>query len=312
MLWKRVLDINDRALRDITLHSPSTGRRRAERRSGFDITAASEVMAILCLSRGYDDLKAKLGSILLGFTRSGSAFLGRDLGVEGAATALLKDAMLPNLVQTLEHGPALVHGGPFANIAQGANTVLATQMAMKLSDCVITEAGFGFDLGGEKFLDIVSPYGGFSPSLIVLVATARSLKLHGGVREDDLETANPEAVRQGGANLEKHIENARRFGVEPVVCINRFPSDTDRELQVITELCERADVRSSVATFRQDGGAGGTELAQIVADTLSEKPPKARTLYDWDQAGRNQDRDDRSRDLRSRRCRVHGRRPGRP
>ena len=282
VLWKRVLDMNDRALRDLTVHGSEKGTDRA-RRTGFDITAASEVMAILCLSRGYDDLKAKLSSILLGFRSSGEALFGRDLGVEGAAAALLKDAMLPNLVQTLEHGPALVHGGPFANIAQGANTVLATQTAMKLSEYVVTEAGFGFDLGGEKFFDIVSPYGGFKPSLVVLVATARSLKLHGGVRESELAQPNPEAVRHGGANLEKHIENVRKFGVEPVVCINRFPSDTDEELRTMTELCEAADVKSSVATFRQDGGDGGTELAGIVVDALAGRTNPARTLYDWKQ-----------------------------
>ena len=275
ILWRRALDMNDRALREVT-----TGRGKNARQSGFDISAASTVMAILCLSTSYAELKERIGRVLLGFTEDGTPFTGADLGIEGSAAALLRDALLPNLVQTTENGPAFIHGGPFANIAQGTASVLSMRLARKLADYVVTEAGFGFDLGGEKFLDLVGPTGGLMPSACVIVTTARSLKLHGGKDKTELNTPSVDAVRAGACNLEKHLENARKLGLAPIVAINRFPADTDAEIAAIHQVCDRAGVDASAVDVRAQGGKGAVELAKKVAAAV-ERKQVGRQLYDW-------------------------------
>ncbi|MBN1647815.1 MAG: formate--tetrahydrofolate ligase [Spirochaetales bacterium] len=279
LLWKRVMDMNDRTLRN-TVIGLGGHKNGVPRESGFDITAASEIMAILCLSMGYSDLKEKIGNILIGLTEDKRPVLARQLGVHGAAASLLKHAMLPNLVQTGENGPAFIHGGPFANIAQGASSIVATNLAMACSDIVVTEAGFGFDLGAEKFFDIVSPYGNFSPQAVVLVATVRACKMHGGVKKTELSNPNPAAVAKGIENLEKHLENITKFGVPAVVAINHFPDDTQEELTVISSRCESLGVPSAVCRHWAEGGDGALELANVVMELL-KKDAKARTLYDW-------------------------------
>ena len=279
ILWKRVIDMNDRSLRDIAIGLGGV-INGVPRESGFEITAASEVMAILCLSLGYSDLKKRLGNILLGFTREREPFRVRDLGIAGAATALLKDALLPNLVQSIEGVPAFVHGGPFANIAQGTNTILSTKLALKLSDYVVTEAGFGFDLGAEKYFNIVSRYAGWSPSLVVLVATVRALKMHGGVAKTALDEPNPDAILQGRENLEKHLENVRAFGMEPVVAINRFVRDSDAELESIRQICQQSGARCAIVNSWEEGGGGATEIAEQVLEVTAQNPPPYRPLYD--------------------------------
>jgi len=277
--WKRVMDMNDRSLREIVIGLKKNGFARE---SGFEITAASEIMAILCLSKDYEDLKQKIGNILLAQTlEDEKPFFARDLHIAGAATALLKDALLPNLVQTIEHGPALIHGGPFANIAQGANSILATKLALSLSDYVVTEAGFGFDLGAEKFFDIVSRYGQFSPQAVVLVASARALKMHGGVKKSHLQKDNPSAIKIGACNLEKHIENAKKFNVEVMVAINKFQSDTLEEIKVIEEICNQNQVISSVVEVREKGGLGGVDLAQKLVSKLDHNTYQPKHLYEW-------------------------------
>jgi formate--tetrahydrofolate ligase len=280
VLWRRVLDINDRTLRNVVT-GQSGNEANPLMSTGFDITAASTMMAILCLSQDYDELKQKIGRILLAFTQEAKPFTAGELGANGAAAALLRDALLPNLVQTSEHVPAFVHGGPFANIAQGTASVLSMRLARKLGDYVVTEAGFGFDLGGEKFMDLVGPYGGLMPSLVVLVATVRGLKLHGGAREDELNVPNVDAVWGGAGNLEKHVENVRKFGLEPVVAINRFPSDTENELAAARSICERAGVDASVVDYRAQGGVGGTELAEKVVSAVDRNGQHGHSLYDW-------------------------------
>ncbi|MCC7429840.1 formate--tetrahydrofolate ligase [bacterium] len=281
LTWKRVMDLNDRALRDIVIGLGGK-KNSVPRQTGFDITAASEVMAILCLSLSYSELKEKLGKIMLGYNHSEKPVFLRDLGIQGAVASLLKDALQPNLVQTTENGPAFIHGGPFANIAQGANSILATKLAMKTSDFTITEAGFGFDLGAEKFFDIVCRYGNFCPSAVVLVATVRALKMHGGVAKKDLLTSNPEAVLKGKGNIEKHIENVKKFGIKPIVAINRFVTDSDEELKVVREICERSDAEFSVVNFWEQGGKGGTELAEKVIDVVEAKKCVYKPLYELD------------------------------
>ncbi len=279
--WKRVVDLNDRALRQILV---GLGEKNGLiRETGFDITAASEIMAILCLSMSYSELKERIDKILIGYTKNKEPFYAKDLNVSGAVAALLKEALMPNLVQTTENGPALVHGGPFANIAQGANTIMATNLAMALSDIAITEAGFGADLGAEKFFDIVCPYGGFYPSLVVLVATARALKMHGGVNKKELNKENVEAIKKGAENLEKHIENMRKYKVEPVVCINEFPTDTQAEVDAILEVCKRNNVEMAVSKNWAEGGKGAKDLAEKVVKLLDATPDKQEpmTLYDW-------------------------------
>jgi formate--tetrahydrofolate ligase len=282
VLWNRVMDMNDRALRNVVVGLG--GRTNGmPRECAFDITAASEVMAILCLSRSYSELKEKIGNILVATTRAGDPIRVRDLRVHGAAAALLKEALLPNLVQTGENVPAFIHGGPFANIAQGTNSIIATNLAIRSADYTVTEAGFGFDLGAEKFFDIVSPYGGFKPTAVVLVATVRALKLHGGKPKKSLNETDAGAVAKGGENLEKHIENIAKFGVPAIVAINRFPTDTDDEINAVREICRGKGVAWAESTHWADGGAGAENLAKTVLEIVDEIPEAgARKLYQWD------------------------------
>jgi formate--tetrahydrofolate ligase len=280
ILFRRALDMNDRALRQTVLGLG--GRLQGyPREEGFLITAASEVMALLCLAEGLLDLKDRLGRILLAFTFDGRPVRAGDLKVTGAMAALLRDAIHPNLVQTQEGSPALVHGGPFANIAHGCNSVLATKLALKLGEICITEAGFGFDLGAEKFFDIKCGYAGLAPDAVVLVATARALKYHGGVPMAAVDREDLPAIKAGMANLEKHVEDIRLFGVPLVVALNRFPSDTGRELEAIVEHCAGLGVRAVPAEVFVRGGAGGEGLAAALEDVLAREPSHFRPLYDW-------------------------------
>jgi formate--tetrahydrofolate ligase len=279
--WKRVMDMNDRALRNIVVGLGGSINGYA-RETGFDITAASEVMAILCLAEGYGQLKQMLGNVLIGFDHSNKAIFGRDLNVHGAAAALLKDALKPNLVQTLEHNPVFVHGGPFANIAQGANSVIATRMALRLGDFAITEAGFAFELGAEKFFDIVARKAGFEVSCVVLVATVRALKFHGGTKLADLDKEDPDAVEKGFPNLEKHIENIKQFRVPAVVSINQFASDKPSETQRLVSLLEARGIQYAFADGWARGGAGMTELAAKVAAVACRTNCAHETLYPLD------------------------------
>ena len=271
--WKRVLDVNDRSLRNIVsgLGGSANG---IPTETGFDITAASEIMAILCLATDIDDLKRRVGNILLGYTYDGKPFTVNDMGIAGAITVLLKDALLPNLVQTTENTPAFIHGGPFANIAHGCNSVLATQMALTYGDYVITEAGFGADLGAEKFFNIKCRKAGLSPKLTVIVATAQSLKLHGGVPEAQIKEPNKEGLIRGFANLDKHIENMKNFGQQVIVTFNRFASDTDEEIALVAEHCQEKGVGFAVNTVFADGGKGAVELARLVAETIEKNTSK--------------------------------------
>ena len=271
VLWKRVLDVNDRSLRSIvTGLGGQVNGIPAE--SGFDITPASEIMAILCLSTSLEDLRRRIENILLGYTKQGESFTVRDLGVAGAITVLLLDAIKPNLAQTTEHTPAFIHGGPFANIAHGCNSILATRMALAHSDYTITEAGFGADLGAEKFYNIKCRTAGLQPALTVLVATLGGLKMHGGVDEKDLKTQNIEGVRHGLANLDRHIENLKSFGQTVVVAFNRFATDTEEEIALVREHCHAAGVGFAVNTAFGEGGAGAEELARLVVETIEQKP----------------------------------------
>ncbi len=265
--WKRVMDMNDRALRKVVvgLGGPTMG---VPRESGFDITAASEIMAILCLAENLADLKERIGNIFVGYTFDKKAIYARDLKAHGAMTVLLKDAIQPNLVQTLEGNPAIIHGGPFANIAQGTNSVIATKMGMSLSDYVVTEAGFGFDLGAEKFFDIKCRSAGISPRAVVLVATIRALKYHGGKPLKELNETDVDAVKRGLANLEKHLENIKHFGVPAVVAINQFSFDSEEELEVVIEACRAKGVKAVVANVWGEGGKGAEVLAEAVAETV--------------------------------------------
>lgn len=278
--WKRVMDMNDRALRHIIIGLGGT-TSGVPRETGFDITAASEIMAILCLSENFDDLKKRMGNIFVGFTYDKKPVFARDLKAEGAMAALLKDAIKPNLVQTLEGNPAIIHGGPFANIAQGTNSVLATKMGLSLSDYVVTEAGFGFDLGAEKFLDIKCVSSGLKPGVAVLVATIRALKYHGGVKLDEIKKPNAQAVDNGLENLEKHIENIRKFNICPVVAINKFADDTVEELEVVKNLCNKLGIRSAITTAHAEGGRGAVQLAEAVVEVLNECKSDFKPLYDW-------------------------------
>lgn len=280
VLWKRVMDMNDRSLRDIVIGLGGTGSG-VPRETGFDITAASEIMAILCLSKDLVDLKERLGNIFIGFTFAKKPIFARDLKANGAMAALLKDAIRPNLVQTTEGTPALIHGGPFANIAQGTNSVIATKMGLSLSDYVVTEAGFGADLGAEKFFDIKCMSAGLSPNAVVLVATIRALKYHGGASLDDLKTPNPEAVSKGLENLEKHLENIRHFGVPAVVAINHFKDDSDQEVKVIQDHCEKLGVPAVLSQGWAKGGEGTEELAKVVKEKTDAFSGKFKPVYDW-------------------------------
>ncbi len=279
ILFKRCLDMNDRALRNVIvgLGGKPNG---VPREDGFMITVASEVMAILCLASDIDDLKLRLGRILVAYTYDGKPVYAKDLQVVGAMAALLKDAIKPNLVQTLENTPALMHGGPFANIAHGCNSVTATKLGLKLADYCITEAGFGADLGAEKFLDIKCRYAGLKPSCIVIVATIRALKYNGGVAKSDLKYENVSALEKGIVNLQTHIENMKKYGVPVVVAINRFMTDTDEEIKVIEDFCEKQDVLVSLTEVFANGGNGGVDLAEKVVKTIEEKPSDFKPLYD--------------------------------
>ena len=269
--WKRVLDVNDRSLRRIvTGLGGSVNGIPTE--TGFDITPASEIMAILCLASDLDDLKRRIGNILLGYTYEDKPFTVNDLGVTGAITVLLKDALLPNLVQTTEQTPAFVHGGPFANIAHGCNSVLATRMALTYGEYVITEAGFGADLGAEKFFDIKCRKAGLRPELTVLVATAQSLKLHGGVDEKRIKEPNPAGIRRGLANLDKHVENLKRFGQSVIVTFNRYAQDTEEEIALVADHCRDLGVGFAVNTVFAEGGQGGEALARLAVDTIEKNP----------------------------------------
>jgi formate--tetrahydrofolate ligase len=276
--WRRVLDMNDRALRHIvnSLGGPANGFPRED---GFDITVASEVMAILCLAADLKDLERRLGNIVVGYTRERKPIEARQLKADGAMAVLLKEALMPNLVQTLENNPVFVHGGPFANIAHGCNSVLATKTALKLCDYVVTEAGFGADLGAEKFFDIKCRKAGLQPTVAVIVATVRALKMHGGVAKDDLKSENAAAVARGCANLARHIENVRKFGVPPVVAINRFVTDSDKELQEIVNAAEKAGVKAFVCTHWADGSKGIDPLARHVAELADAGQARFKPLY---------------------------------
>jgi len=265
--WKRVMDMNDRALRKIIAGLGGT-TMGVPRETGFDITAASEIMAILCLSENLEDLKNRMGNIFIGYTYDKQPIYARDLKAHGAMAALMKDAIKPNLVQTLEGNPAIIHGGPFANIAQGTNSVIATKMGMSLSDYVVTEAGFGFDLGAEKFLDIKCRAAGLSPKALVLVATLRALKYHGGKSLKELNDSDPEAVRRGLPNMEKHLENAKNFGLPVVVAINQFTFDTPEEIEVVKNACDKLGVKAVLANVWGEGGKGAEELAHAVSDAV--------------------------------------------
>ena len=276
--WRRAIDMNDRSLRQIvsSLGGVANGFPRED---GFDITVASEVMAIFCLATDINDLKRRLGNITVGQTRDKKPIRAAQLNAAGPMTVLLKDALAPNLVQTLENNPAFIHGGPFANIAHGCNSVIATKAALKLADYVVTEAGFGADLGAEKFLDIKCRKAGLSPDMVVVVATIRALKMHGGVAKDALKAENLEALRSGFSNLERHVNNLRSFGLPVVVSINRFSSDTPAEIDLLLQLSKAIDVECVLADHWAAGGAGATELAEVVVRTIETKPANFKFQY---------------------------------
>jgi len=276
--WRRVLDMNDRALRSIvsSLGGVANGFPRED---GFDITVASEVMAIFCLARNLDDLKNRLGNIVVAYTRDRKPIRARDLKAHGAMTVLLKEALAPNLVQTLEGTPAFIHGGPFANIAHGCNSVLATTTALKLADYVVTEAGFGADLGGEKFMDIKCRKAGIAPDCMVLVATIRALKMHGGVKKEDLKAENLKALEAGMANLQRHVENVQKFGIVPVVSINRFSADTEAEIKLVQDKCKSLGVEALMADHWAMGGAGAADVARAVVKIAERGKSKLKFLY---------------------------------
>ncbi|WP_298629840.1 formate--tetrahydrofolate ligase [uncultured Porphyromonas sp.] len=280
IVWKRVLDVNDRSLRNVITGLGGVGNG-VPREAGFDITPASEIMAILCLATDIKDLRRRLDNILVGYLKDGSPFRVKDLGCGGALTILLQDAIHPNLVQTTEQTPAFIHGGPFANIAHGCNSVMATKMALKYGEYAITEAGFGADLGGEKFFDIKCRHAKLQPKASVLVATAQALKLHGGADEKNLKVEDLETLKKGFANMDRHVENLRKFGQSVVVCINRFPTDTDKEIALIREHCEQNGLPFAVNTAFGEGGKGAVELAKVVVETIEKHPSKPlQFLYD--------------------------------
>jgi formate--tetrahydrofolate ligase len=278
--WRRVIDMNDRSLRDIVIGLGGS-TNGVPRETGFDIVPSSEIMAILCLSRSYEELKDKIRKILVSFTYDDQPVIAGDLKVEGAVTALLKYALLPNLVQTTEGVPAIIHGGPFANIAQGTNSIIGTDLALRLADYVVTEAGFGFDLGAEKYFDIVAPYGNFNPRIVVLVATVRALKYHAGIAREELNDPNPHAAVLGMANLRKHYENIDKFNVPCIVALNRFPSDTDEEIKAVVEAAENEGMNIAPADIFRLGGEGGLELAEKTVRLIAEAKGTSKPLYDW-------------------------------
>lgn len=281
IIWKRVIDMNERALRDIII-GLGGAKQGVPRQTGFDITAASEIMAALCLAKDLADLKEKFGNILVGFTYDDKPVYARDFHAQGAMAALMKYAIMPNLVQTIEGNPAIIHGGPFANIAQGTNTLIATRMGLSLSDYVVTEAGFASELGAEKFLDIKCQYGGLSPNAAVVVATIRALKYHGGVKLADLGADNPDAVERGLPNLEKHIENIRHFNIKPVVAINKFITDSDAEIEVVRARCEELGVKVAICEAWEKGGEGAIELAKLVKEEADACHTCFKPIYNFD------------------------------
>src|SRR5213080_660594 len=277
--WRRAVDMNDRALREITISLGGVGNG-FPREDGFDIVAASEIMAVFCLAEDHADLKRRLGNMIVGQTRDRNYIRAADLEAAGAMTALLKDAFAPNLVQTIENNPALIHGGPFANIAHGCNSVIATKSALKLADYVVTEAGFGADLGAEKFMNIKCRKAGLRPDCAVVVATIRALKMHGGMNKDALKQEDLPALERGFTNLARHVENVRKFGVPVVVAINRFTADTEAENALLKSLCEKLEVESITADHWAKGGEGAVELAEAVVKTIETNPSQFRPLYD--------------------------------
>ncbi len=284
--WKRVVDMNDRSLRDITCGLGGTGNG-IPRQSGYDITVASEIMAVFCLASDLDDLQKRIGNIVIGYTRSNEPVRAKQLNADGAITALLKDAFQPNLVQTLENNPAFMHGGPFANIAHGCNSVVSTKTALKLADYVVTEAGFGADLGAEKFFDIKCRKSGLKPDAVVLVATTKALKMHGGVKKDELSSENIDAVLKGCENLGKHIENIGKFGVPVIVGINDYVTDTKNEHEQIINFCKNLGVQCKISSHWEKGGEGAADLAEEVAKIADSNTADFKTLYDnemtlWD------------------------------
>ena len=280
ILWKRVMDMNDRSLRQIVIGLGGTGNG-VPRENGFNITPASEVMAILCMSKNIDDLKTRLGNIFVGFTYDRKPIYARDLKAQGAMALLLKDAIRPNLVQTLEGNPAIIHGGPFANIAQGTNTIIATKMGLSLSNYVVTEAGFGADLGAEKFLDIKCAYAGLKPKATVLVATIRALRHHGGANPEEYDTPSMERVEKGFANLEKHIENIKKFGLQPVVAVNSRHTDSEEEVNLVIAKCAAMGVQAVKSEGWAKGGAGTAKLAEAVVAAVESGKSNFKPLYDW-------------------------------
>ena len=280
LVFRRVMDMNDRQLRNIVIGLGGLGDGYV-REAGFDISVASEIMAILCLAEDLQDLKERVGKMLVAYTYDRKPVYAKDLKAQGAVAVIMKEAIKPNLVQTLEGQPVFVHGGPFANIAHGNNSIIATRMALKLADYVVTEGGFASDLGAEKFFDIVHGYSGLKPDVAVLVVSVRALNMHGGVSKEDVQITNLDALRKGLANLDKHVENLKKFGLPIVVAINQFPTDEPEELELVRKHCAELGVRSAVSRVVAEGGAGGEELAQTVLDVLATEPAQFRPLYDW-------------------------------
>ena len=279
IVWKRVMDMNDRSLRSININLGGVANG-FPREDGFDITVASEIMAIFCLSNDLEDLEKRIGNITIAYTRDKKPVYAKDLKAHGPMTVLLKDAIRPNVTQTLENNPAIIHGGPFANIAHGCNSVIATKTGLKLADYVVTEAGFGADLGAEKFLDIKCRKSNLKPSCVVIVATVRALKMHGGVAKDDLKNENVEALKKGLVNLERHIENVKKFGLPVAIAVNHFIKDTDSEVKALIDFCDSLGVKASLCTHWANGGEGTKELAAHVADLCEKKDAKFNFLYE--------------------------------
>lgn len=277
--WKRVVDLNDRSLRQV-VQGLGGSTHGVPRESGFDITVASEIMAIVCLAEDLGDLQARLSRIIIGRRHDKSVVTAGDIGADGAMTVLLKDALLPNLVQSLEHNPVFIHGGPFANIAHGCNSVAATRAALSLNEIVVTEAGFGADLGAEKFINIKCRQTGLRPDAVVLVGTVRAMKMQGGVSKSDLDAEDIGAVVRGSTNLRQHVRNLRLFGLTPIVCINRFPADTDEELATLLDICDQLSVKAAVADHWSTGGVGATELGRLVVEQLNQPAPEVEMLYE--------------------------------
>jgi len=279
IVWKRVMDMNDRALRSININLGGVANG-FPREDGFDITVASEIMAIFCLANNLEDLEKRIGNITIAYTREKKPIYAKDLNAQGPMTVLLKDAIKPNITQTLENNPAIIHGGPFANIAHGCNSVIATKAGLKLADYVVTEAGFGADLGAEKFLDIKCRKSGLKPDCVVIVATIRALKMHGGVEKADLKKENVDAVKKGLVNLERHINNVRKFGLPVTVAINKFILDTENESKALLDFCKKLDVKASMCTHWADGGNGTKELAQTVVNICENEKNNFNYLYE--------------------------------